>query len=82
LLQKVLQGKGVHHRTEHSHIVGPATIHSPLAQLGAAKKVSATDDNCDFNTGRSFRDFPGDLGDNIGIYPQLATAKGLSGEFE
>ena len=56
LLEEVLQREGVHHGAEHAHVVGPATVHAALGQLGAAEEVAAADDDGDLDVRRRRRD--------------------------
>src|SRR5262245_19897093 len=49
LFERVLQRDGVHHRRQHSHVIGGGAIHSRRARLQPAKDVSPADDQRDFD---------------------------------
>ena len=47
-LEHALDGEGIHHGGEHSHIIGGGPLHTALARAHPAPKISATYDHGDF----------------------------------
>src|SRR5512133_494465 len=82
-LQEVLQGKAVHHRTEHAHVVRAVTFHPVLLKLGAAEEITASDHDRHLDThlhhdGNLF----GKPGNNVRINADLATTEDLTRELQ
>ena len=50
LLKEVLQGKAVHDRAEHAHVIGAGACEAGLAELDAAEEIAAADDNRHLDT--------------------------------
>jgi hypothetical protein len=83
LLQKVLQGKAVHHGPEHAHVISPIALHPMLLQLGAAKEIAAADNDGHLDTHLHHNGYLlGKSGDDIRIDADLATTEDLTRELQ
>lgn len=51
LLERVLNGKRVDHRGQHSHVVGPCPVESLRRAGNAPEDVAAADDEADLDAG-------------------------------
>src|SRR5699024_713382 len=78
LLEEVLEGQAVHHRSEHAHVVAARPVEPALLQLCSAEEIPATDDD------RALRAGPGDLRDlagdglhHVGVDPDATAAEHL-----
>ena len=78
LLEEVLQRERVHHRAEHAHVVGPAAVHAPLRELGAAEEVAAADDDRDLDGARGIGDLTRERAHHVRIDPERSPAECLS----
>ena len=78
-----MQRERVHDCAEHAHVVGPAPLHAPLAELGTAEEVAAADDDRDLDSARRrLRDLAGDGPHHVGVHAQLASPERLSGQLQ
>ena len=50
-LQGILQGQGIHHGRQHTHLVRGNAIDSTGREARAAEQVTPTDDHADFDPG-------------------------------
>src|SRR5690606_25575601 len=74
---------------EHAHVVGSPTVHSALAEFGAAEEIASAHDDGDLHTARVARglrgrgrDLPGEGAHDVGIDPEHPAAEGLTREFQ
>ena len=84
LLEEVLEGKAIHHRAQHAHVVSTSAIHTPLGELGTPEVVAPADDHGDLGPRADDScDLPSNGLHNIGINPEITlSGECLTGQFE
>jgi hypothetical protein len=84
LFERVLQRDGVHHRRQHTHVIGGGAVHAPRARLQPAEDVSPADDQRDFDAKvMHLFDFLSYADNHLGIDPiSDLSHKRFAAEFE